>query len=81
MSGLISWVSLSLKSTQTLASFPRSQKCLFATLVCGLLDIDLLKQITCLYDMDIVFQSNGNFDEVYLYVRDLKFPASTNYAD
>ena len=26
-------------------------------------------QITCLYDMDIVFQMNGNFDEVYLYVR------------
>ncbi|KAK0459090.1 kinase-like domain-containing protein [Desarmillaria tabescens] len=25
------------------------------------------KQITCLYDMDIVFQPNGNFDEVYLY--------------
>ena len=25
-------------------------------------------QITCLYDMDIVFQPNGNFDEVYLYV-------------
>ncbi|KAG6831763.1 hypothetical protein H0H92_007915 [Tricholoma furcatifolium] len=24
-------------------------------------------QITCLYDMDIVFQPNGNFDEVYLY--------------
>ena len=24
-------------------------------------------QITCLYDMDIVFQSSGNFDEVYLY--------------
>jgi len=27
-------------------------------------------QITCLYDMDIVFQPNGNFDEVYLYVSD-----------
>jgi len=27
-------------------------------------------QITCLYDMDIVFQPNGNFDEVYLYVGD-----------
>jgi serine/threonine protein kinase len=26
-------------------------------------------QITCLYDMDIVFQPSGNFDEVYLYVR------------
>lgn len=26
------------------------------------------EQITCLYDMDIVFQPNGNFDEVYLYV-------------
>lgn len=25
-------------------------------------------QITCLYDMDIVFQPSGNFDEVYLYV-------------
>jgi mitogen-activated protein kinase 7 len=25
------------------------------------------KNITCLYDMDIVFQPNGNFDEVYLY--------------
>jgi serine/threonine protein kinase len=25
-------------------------------------------EITCLYDMDIVFQPNGNFDEVYLYV-------------
>lgn len=25
------------------------------------------KNITCLYDMDIVFQANGNFDEVYLY--------------
>ena len=25
-------------------------------------------QITCLFDMDIVFQPNGNFDEVYLYV-------------
>jgi hypothetical protein len=24
-------------------------------------------QITCLYDMDIVFQPTGNFDEVYLY--------------
>ena len=30
--------------------------------------IDL--QITCLYDMDIVFQPNGDFDEVYLYVGD-----------
>lgn len=28
------------------------------------------EKITCLYDMDIVFQSNGNFDEVYLYVSD-----------
>lgn len=28
-------------------------------------------QITCLYDMDIVFQPNGNFDEVYLYVYSL----------
>jgi len=27
-----------------------------------------MPQITCLYDMDIVFQPNGNFDEVYLYV-------------
>jgi mitogen-activated protein kinase 7 len=27
------------------------------------------EQITCLYDMDIVFQPSGNFDEVYLYVR------------
>jgi len=26
-------------------------------------------QITCLYDMDIVFAPDGNFDEVYLYVR------------
>ena len=26
------------------------------------------KQITCLYDMDIVTGPNGNFDEVYLYV-------------
>lgn len=26
-------------------------------------------QITCLYDMDIVFRPDGNFDEVYLYVR------------
>ncbi|KAF8070426.1 kinase-like domain-containing protein [Lyophyllum atratum] len=25
------------------------------------------KNITCLYDMDIVFQPSGNFDEVYLY--------------
>ena len=25
-------------------------------------------QITCLYDMDIVFRPDGNFDEVYLYV-------------
>jgi mitogen-activated protein kinase 7 len=25
------------------------------------------KNITCLYDMDIVFDSNGNFNEVYLY--------------
>lgn len=25
-------------------------------------------QITCLYDMDIVFNSNRDFDEVYLYV-------------
>ncbi|EKM80734.1 hypothetical protein AGABI1DRAFT_112477 [Agaricus bisporus var. burnettii JB137-S8] len=25
------------------------------------------KNITCLYDMDIVFRSDGNFDEVYLY--------------
>ncbi|KAJ7207878.1 kinase-like domain-containing protein [Mycena pura] len=25
------------------------------------------KNITCLYDMDIVMQPNGNFDEVYLY--------------
>ncbi|KAJ7874828.1 kinase-like domain-containing protein [Mycena olivaceomarginata] len=25
------------------------------------------KNITCLYDMDIVVQPNGNFDEVYLY--------------
>ncbi|KIM40933.1 hypothetical protein M413DRAFT_156206 [Hebeloma cylindrosporum] len=25
------------------------------------------KNITCLYDMDIVFQPNGNFDAVYLY--------------
>jgi hypothetical protein len=24
-------------------------------------------QITCLYDMDIVFGPDGNFDEVYLY--------------
>ena len=24
-------------------------------------------QITCLYDMDIVFGADGNFDEVYLY--------------
>jgi hypothetical protein len=28
-------------------------------------------QITCLYDMDIVFQPSGNFDEVYLYVSKL----------
>ncbi|KAI9574070.1 kinase-like domain-containing protein [Boletus coccyginus] len=28
------------------------------------------KNITCLYDMDIVFPPNGNFDEVYLYVSD-----------
>lgn len=27
-------------------------------------------QITCLYDMDIVFHPDGNFDEVYLYVSD-----------
>jgi hypothetical protein len=26
-----------------------------------------LAQITCLYDMDIVFGPDGNFDEVYLY--------------
>ncbi|PCH36736.1 Pkinase-domain-containing protein [Wolfiporia cocos MD-104 SS10] len=25
------------------------------------------KNITCLYDMDIVFRQDGNFDEVYLY--------------
>ncbi|CAE6388291.1 unnamed protein product [Rhizoctonia solani] len=25
------------------------------------------KNITCLYDMDIVFDANGNFNEVYLY--------------
>ncbi|EIM85103.1 CMGC/MAPK/ERK protein kinase [Stereum hirsutum FP-91666 SS1] len=25
------------------------------------------KNITCLYDMDIVFDASGNFDEVYLY--------------
>ncbi|KAG8899559.1 Mitogen-activated protein kinase [Tulasnella sp. 417] len=25
------------------------------------------KNITCLYDMDIVFEPNGNFNEVYLY--------------
>ena len=25
-------------------------------------------QITCLYDMDLVFKPDGNFDEVYLYV-------------
>lgn len=30
-------------------------------------------QITCLFDMDIVFQPNGNFDEVYLYVRGLSW--------
>lgn len=29
----------------------------------------LYTQITCLYDMDIVFHPDGNFDEVYLYVR------------
>lgn len=29
---------------------------------------DEKKQITCLYDMDIVFRPDGNFDEVYLYV-------------
>jgi len=35
----------------------------------------ILRQITCLYDMDIVFQPNGNFDEVYLYVGPLpNFP-------
>lgn len=45
-------------------------------------------QITCLYDMDIVFGPDGNFDEVYLYeelmeadlhaiVRDLAFALST----
>lgn len=27
----------------------------------------IIAQITCLYDMDIVFQPSGNFDEVYLY--------------
>jgi mitogen-activated protein kinase 7 len=31
--------------------------------------IVLPRQITCVYDMDIVFQPNGNFDEVYLYVQ------------
>ena len=25
-------------------------------------------QITCIYDMDIVFEPNGVFNEVYLYV-------------
>ena len=28
-------------------------------------------QITCLFDPDIVFQPNGNFDEFYPYVRNL----------
>ena len=32
-------------------------------------------QITCLYDMDIVFRSDGNFDEVYLYVRTIYLSA------
>ena len=31
--------------------------------------LTLCRQITCLYDMDIVFRPDGNFDEVYLYVR------------
>lgn len=35
-------------------------------------------QITCLYDMDIVFQSSGNFDEVYLYVRNLNARSHLN---
>ncbi|KAJ3486131.1 hypothetical protein NLI96_g4470 [Meripilus lineatus] len=30
-------------------------------------EIKLELQITCLYDMDIVFRPDGNFDEVYLY--------------
>lgn len=36
-------------------------------------------QITCLYDMDIVFQPSGNFDEVYLYVR--YFIISNNFME
>jgi hypothetical protein len=31
-------------------------------------DYDIL-QIICLFDVDIVFQPNGNFDEIYIYVR------------
>ena len=32
-------------------------------------------QITCLFDMDIVFQPDGDFTEVYLYVRRAHFIA------
>ena len=55
---------------KAVAPLPGSQKCL-AIIFSGC-DASLtyeLSQITCLYDMDIVLQPNGNFDEVYLYVR------------
>lgn len=49
----------------------RGHKNVCTRLLTGSYMILTFVQITCLYDMDIVFQPNGNFDEVYLYVRRL----------